>query len=61
TVEYSLTSGTERLLAPQYVTLTGDYTYDEREVLGKAREEELLRNALVRDLVRIALKQLSLL
>lgn len=61
TVEYSLTSGTERLLAPQYVTLTGDYTYNERQVLGKAREEELLRNALVRDLVRIVLKQLSLL
>ena len=58
-VEYSLASGKNSLLAPQFVTLTRDYTYDETLVLGKAREEELLREAIVSDLVRIVLKQLS--
>ena len=59
TVEYSLISGAESLLAPQYLTLTRDYTYDETLVLGKAREEALMRDAIVQDLVRIVLKQLS--
>jgi LPS-assembly lipoprotein len=59
TVEYALTSGENSLLEPQYVTLTRDYTYDETLVLGKAREEQLLREAIVKDLVRIVLRQLS--
>ena len=58
-VEYELASSESRLLAPQFVTLTRDYTYDSTMVLGKSREEALLREAIVRDLVRIVLKQLS--
>lgn len=59
TVEYALTTAGSSLLAPQYVTLTRDYTYDSALVLGKAREEALLRDAIVKDLVRTVLKQLS--
>ncbi len=59
TVEYGVTSGSETLLDVQDLTLTSDYTYDSTLVLGKAREEETLRNALARDLVRIILKQIS--
>ncbi len=59
TVQYALSSGSDRLLAPQLVTLTRDYTYDATLVLGKAREETLMREAIVNDLVRIVLKQLS--
>jgi LPS-assembly lipoprotein len=59
TVEYGLISGEDSLLVPQYLTLTRDYTYDETLVLGKAREEALMRDAIVQDLVRIVLKQLS--
>lgn len=58
-VEYELASSESSLLAPQFVTLTRDYTYDSTMVLGKSREEALLREAIVRDLVRIVLKQLS--
>jgi LPS-assembly lipoprotein len=58
-IEYALTSGQESLMAPQFLTLTRDYTYDETMVLGKTREEELMRDAIARDLVRIVLKQLS--
>ena len=59
TVTYSLDSGPNVLMSPQTLTLTRDYTYDSTLVLGKAREEELLRNAIVQDLVRIVLKQIS--
>ena len=59
TVEYALFSGEKNLLETQTRTLTRDYTYDSTLVLGKAREEELLREAIVDDLVRIVLKQIS--
>jgi LPS-assembly lipoprotein len=59
TVEYSLASGEKVLLSPQDITLTRDYTYDTTKVLGKSREEAVLREAVVEDLVRIVLKQIS--
>ena len=59
TVEYTVTAGERVLLSPQDVTLTRDYTYDTTLVLGKAREESMLREAIVNDLVRIVLKQVS--
>ena len=59
TVSYSVDSGEQSIMAPQSLTLTRDYTYDETQVLGKAHEEELLRRAIVDDLVRLILKQLS--
>lgn len=59
TVYYSVRSGGKTLLEPQLHTLTRDYTYDETRVLGKAREEELLRNAIVEDLVRLVMIQVS--
>ena len=59
TIEYGVVSGEERLLEVQELTLTRDYTYDATLVLGKAREEEQLREAIARDLVRIVLKQIS--
>ncbi len=70
TIQYSLSSGSKNLLDgsgpknlldSQTLTLTRDYTYDSTLVLGKAREEELLREAIVKDLVRIVLKQISIL
>ena len=59
TVEYSIASGEKVLLSPQDLTLTRDYTYDTTKVLGKSREESVLREAVVKDLVRIVLKQIS--
>ena len=59
TVYYTATNGEQVLLAPQLQTLTRDYTWDETEVLGKSREEELMREAIVDDLVRTVLIQLS--
>lgn len=59
TVQYSLNAGATVLLEQQSLTLTRDYTYDSTLVLGKAREEELLRDAIVQDLVRVVLKQIA--
>ncbi|MCB1842748.1 MAG: hypothetical protein KDI09_07290 [Halioglobus sp.] len=59
TVYYSLQANNASLLEPQLQTGTRDYTYDETRVLGKSREEELLREAIVDELVRIVLIQLS--
>lgn len=59
TIEYSLNAGVNVLLPSQTLTLTRDYTYDSTLVLGKAREEELLRSAIVKDMVRIVMKQIS--
>jgi len=59
TIEYSLHSDTKSLIDIQSMTLTRNYTYDSTLVLGKSKEEELLRNAIVDDLVRIVLKQIS--
>ncbi len=59
TIDYSVEDGSRSIMDPQSLTLTRDYTYDETLVLGKAREAELLRDAIVDDLVRIILRQLS--
>ena len=59
TIEYAIDDGEDVLLSPQTLTITRDYTYDSTLVLGKAREEELLREAIVADLVRIVLKRIS--
>ncbi len=59
TIQYALASGERDLLETQQLTITRDYTYDETLVLGKAQEEELLRDAIVDDLIRIVMKQIS--
>lgn len=59
TVQYTITSGEKSLLGLQELTLTRDYTYDSALVLGKAKEEQLMRDAIVGDLVRIIMEQIS--
>ena len=59
TVQYTITSGEKSLLDLQELTLTRDYTYDSTLVLGKAKEEQLMRDAIVGDLVRIVMEQIS--
>lgn len=59
TVEFSLTAAGQEVLAPERLTLTRDYTYDETRVLGKATEEQNLRAALADDLVGLVSRRLS--
>ena len=57
-VFYSIQTKDKLIKSPQEEILTRDYTYDETLVLGKEREENLLREAIADDLVRIILMQL---
>lgn len=59
TVIYNVSVKNEALLEPRSQTLTRDYTWDETLVLGKEKEEQLLREAIASDLVRIVMIQLS--
>ncbi|MGI9262216.1 MAG: LPS assembly lipoprotein LptE [Woeseiaceae bacterium] len=59
TVTYGLQAGANSLLPVRSQTLTRDYTWDETLVLGKEKEEQLLREAIVDDLIRVILIQLS--
>ena len=58
-VSYSVQSGEKVILERQQQVMTRDYTYDITLVLGKANEEELQREAIAKDLVRVILIQLS--
>lgn len=59
TVEYSVDLNNIEVLAPQTLTLTRDYTYDETLVLGKEREEQVLRDSIAADLVGLVRQRLS--
>jgi len=59
TIRYSVSSGQKTMIEPRTQTETRAYTWDETQVLGKAHEEQVLREALVDDLVRIILIQIS--
>jgi LPS-assembly lipoprotein len=58
-IEYSVASGETSLQPRQFINLTRDYTYDETLVLGKAHEEQVLREAIAADLARTILRQLG--
>ena len=59
TVDYSVWVDGEEVLPSRNLTLSQDYTYDPRLVLGKNREEETLRQAISKDLVRQVSQELS--
>jgi LPS-assembly lipoprotein len=54
----ALVNGNE-VLPPEQLTLTRDHTYDETQVLGKALEEETLRESLAADLVGLVTRRVS--
>ena len=59
TVTYSVATTDKVIMPVRTQTLTNDYIWDETLVLGKEKEEQLLREAIVDDLMRIVLIQLS--
>lgn len=58
-VRYALEIGGRTALPAQTLSLTRDYSYDERQVLGKAAESDDLRDALAADLVGLVTRRLS--
>lgn len=59
TIRYSVLVNGDEVLPPEQLTLTRDYTYDETQVLGKALEEETLRESLAADLVGLVTRRMS--
>lgn len=59
TIRYGVVSGADVILEARTVTRTQEYIYDTTVVLGKAAEEQKIREALVQDLVRFITRQLS--
>lgn len=58
-VSFQVQTANSTLIHARNRTLTRDYTWDETLVLGKEKEEALLREAIADDLVRIVMMQLS--
>lgn len=58
-IRFSVDAGERRLIEPQEQALIRDYTWDETRVLGKTREERLLREAIADDLVQLVMFQLA--
>lgn len=59
TVEYSVESDGRELIPPDTIEMTRDYSYDERAVLAKQREQAILREALARDLAGMVVRRLA--
>jgi LPS-assembly lipoprotein len=57
--EFSVSAGGRELLAPQQVSLTRDYGYDETAVLAKEHEEQSLRAALADEIASLILRRLT--
>ena len=58
-VTFSLVAGGEALIDNEPLLVRRNYTYDETEVLGKEREESILRRALADDLARQVVRRIE--
>jgi len=58
-IEYSLLVDGVELIPRQKVELTRAYSYDDRAVLAKQREQFVLQQALARDLVGLVMRRMS--
>lgn len=59
TVRFSVSANGKDVMAPQEVSLSRDYAFDEHVVLAKDNEDAILRGALAHDLVNIVMRRLS--
>ena len=58
-VEFSVTSADRALIDHEEISATRDISFDETQLLAKEREQEILREALARDLVALVMRRLS--
>ena len=59
TIAFSVTAGGEELIAPQEVSATRTYSFDERLLLAKGHEEDVLRRDMAHDLADMVMRRLS--
>jgi LPS-assembly lipoprotein len=58
-VTFSLRLDSESLATDESLVVTRAYTFDETQVLAKAAEEQILRQALAEDLARRVLQRIQ--
>jgi LPS-assembly lipoprotein len=58
-VRFSVSAGDKELLAPQEISATRSYSFDETRSLAKEHEEAILRQAMAHDLADRVVRQLS--
>jgi LPS-assembly lipoprotein len=58
-VQFSVNSGGTTLIDREEVSATRDISFDETQLLAKEREQEILREALARDLVALVMRRLA--
>lgn len=58
-VKFSVTSAGQTLIDSEEVSATRDFSFDEAQLLAKEREQEILREALARDLVALVMRRLA--
>jgi LPS-assembly lipoprotein len=58
-IQYSITRGDEEAVKPQAIELTRTYSFSESDLLAKDREENILREAIARDLAGLVLRRLE--
>jgi LPS-assembly lipoprotein len=59
TVTFAVKGPDAEILAPQTITLSRDYSFQENELLAKEHEADILRTQMARDLATMALRVLS--
>jgi LPS-assembly lipoprotein len=59
TVTFDVQGAGKELLAPQTLSLSKDYSFEENVLLAKAHEADILRQQMARDLVSIAMRRLT--
>jgi LPS-assembly lipoprotein len=58
-VKFSVISGGKSLIEDEEISATRDFSFDETQLLAKEREQEILREALARDLVALVMRRLA--
>ncbi|HKE44889.1 MAG TPA: LPS assembly lipoprotein LptE [Steroidobacteraceae bacterium] len=58
-IKYSVSANGKDVLATQTLEVTRDYSFDETTLLAKEHEEDILREALARDLAGIVMSRLA--
>jgi LPS-assembly lipoprotein len=59
TVTFAVKGHDAQILAPQTITLSRDYSFEENELLAKEHEADILRAQMARDLATMAMRVLS--
>jgi LPS-assembly lipoprotein len=59
TVTFAVQGTDKQLLAPQTISLSKDYSFEENVLLAKEHEADILRQQMARDLVAITMRRLT--